>query len=76
MAARESTLTKLGMRKTTPSERLAAAPGQALFGGRFWHFEFFPAPFLFVRWDVLDLRGNPPNVGARIFNGAIALAGR
>src|SRR5438270_855027 len=41
-----------------------------------WHFEFFPTPFLLVRWNVLDVRGNPPNIAAGVFDAAITLTGR
>ena len=36
-----------------------------------WHFKFFPAPFLLVGWNVLDVGGNPPNVAAGVFDAAI-----
>jgi hypothetical protein len=41
-----------------------------------WHFEFFPAPFLLVGWNILNVCGNPPNVAAGVFDAAIPLTGR
>src|SRR5213075_3431495 len=41
-----------------------------------WHFEFFPSPFLLVGWNILDVRGNPPNVAAGVFDAAVPFTGR
>jgi hypothetical protein len=35
------------------------------------HLEFFPASFLLVGWNILDVGGNPPNVAAGVFDAAI-----
>src|SRR4029077_7650879 len=46
------------------------------FASNLWHFELLPAFLLFLRWHVLDVRGNPPNVSAGVFHSAISFSVR
>ena len=41
-----------------------------------WHLEFFPASFLLVGRNILDVGGNPPNVAAGVFDAAVPFTRR
>jgi len=47
-----------------------------LIRGHLWHFEFLPASFLLIEWNILGMCGYPPNVAAGVFDAAISLTGR
>src|SRR5215469_10833594 len=64
------------------AERDTDKPGQRVVLGllrtrvNLWHLEFFPASHLLVRWNILDMCGNPPNVAAGVFDAPISFTGR